>query len=448
MKRVKTRLAAHLVLVLSGLTPIGAHALDLLGAYVAARDHDPVFEATRHASAASAERIVQARAGLLPELRLTGNSKRTSGDVSFDDTPEVHRKIRSHDLRLELVQPIYRGQNWAAYGQARLQAEQAEAQLLQARQELILRVAQAYFDVLSAQDTLAAAQSQKNAVAAQLELVTRGFKAGNNTVTDVHEARSRFDLASAQAIAAENDLEVRRSSLEQLVGSAPPRLAALRADARPPAPAPQDVKAWTDVSRERSPAVTVQRMAVAIAEREVSRARAGHQPTLDLVASSGRDYASGSLTSPTSIETRSESNSYALQLNLPLFAGGATGARVAEARLLEHKARAELEAARRAAAHGARQAYAGVVNGLSQLTAMEQAVNSSRSAVQGNQLGYRVGTRLNVDVLNAEQQLYVAQRDLARARYETLLQGLRLKAAAGQLGEEDIGAVNSLLEGG
>jgi outer membrane protein len=261
----------------------------------------------------------------------------------------------------------------------------------------------------------------------------------------VHEARSRNDLARAQVISARNELDAKRSALEQITGSAPGRVARLRAGVRPPRPPPESGSAWVALARDNSPTVRIQTAAVEVAEREVTRARAGHWPTLDLTASKSKDYSAGSLTSPANLEVDSQSSTIGLQLSVPLFAGGAVSARVGEARSLVYKARADLDAARRSAAHAARLAHSGVINGLAQLEAMEQAVASSKSAVEGNKIGYRVGTRINVDVLNAEQQLYSAERDLARARYDTLQQGLRLKAAAGQLAEKDLQSLNDLL---
>jgi len=420
-------------------------ALDLVSAYRLAEKNDPTFEASRHAHDATRTRVTQARAGLLPELRLTGRTDRTDGDISFDQTPAVDRNVRTHDLRLELTQPLLRVQSWAAYNQARLLATQSDAQLAQARQELILRVAQAYFDVLSAEDNHQVAQAQKQAVNAQLDLVTRGQRAGTSTVTDVYEARSRADLAEAQVIAARNEVEVKRSLLEQVIGTPSGTLAPLRANANLPRPDPASLATWMQAAREHNPSVLASRAGVEIARREVTRARAGHYPTIDLVASTGRDYSSGSLTSPTNLETRSDSTRVGLTLNFPLFASGGTQARVKESQSLVYKTRAEHVATVRRAEHEARQAYSGVLNGQSQIVAMAQAVKSSESAVQGNRIGHRVGTRLNVDVLNAEQQLYIARRDYARARYDTLMQALRLKAVAGRLRYEDLLAVNALL---
>lgn len=428
-----------------GCLPAPSVAFDLRDAYEQARRHDPVFEASRHQHAAVQEKIPQARAGLLPELRVTGGEKRADGKVSFDQAAATDRVVHTRDLKIELVQPLVRAAQWAAYTQAELQALQADAHFLQAQHDLIVRVAQAYFDVLAADDSLTVAQAQLTAIEAQLDLVTRGFQAGTATVTDVHEARSRRDLAEAQRIAARGEREIKRSALEQILGAPFTTLAGLRFD-RPLASPADDMARWSAVAREHNPAVTAQRAALAAAEQELKRAHAGHLPTVDLVVTRGRDYASGSLTSPSSIETSGRTTTAGLQFSWPLFASGATSARVREMYALADKARAELEVARRTAVHAVQQAHAGLVHGLSRVRALEQAVASSTQALEGNRIGFRIGTRLNADVLNAEQQLHSARRDLARARYDVLFQGLKLKASAGNLTEDDLLTVNAQLD--
>jgi outer membrane protein len=198
-------------------------------------------------------------------------------------------------------------------------------------------------------------------------------------------------------------------------------------------------------ARENNPAVRTQLAAMEVAEKEVSKNRAAHLPTLDFTAGYGRNYTSGSMTSPADIENRVKSGTIGLQLTIPIYQGGAVSSRVSEAIANRFKSRAELEAARRQAATLARQAFGGVTSGLSQVEALTSAVTSSLDSVNANKIGYRIGTRVNIDVLNAEQQLFAAQRDLAKARYDTILQGMRLKAAAGTLTESDVQAINVLL---
>ena len=437
------RYAAGL-LALAGVN-LPAHSADLLEVYRLAQGNDPTFEAAHYAYAAAQEKIPQARAGLLPVVNITGNDNATRVSSQFSNSPQVNRDIQAWTWTLQLTQPLIRMQNIFAYRESESLVEQARAQYAQAEQDLILRVTQAYFDVLVAQESIAVADTQLKAAEEQLALAKRGFETGANAITDVHEAKSRIDLARAQRIAALNELEAKRAELEKIVGDAPATLAALLPAEVVPKPQPDDVKAWVDQARDNNPAVQAPKAALKVAEAEISRNRAEYLPTLDLVASYGQNYSSGTPNLPNDFSTRANSSQAGLQLTVPLFAGGATNSRVTEAIANKNKAAAELETARRQAGTDAKQAYSAIVNGLAQIEALESAVDSSRSAVKGNQIGYKLGIHINIDVLNAEQQLYSAQRDLVKARYDTLLQGFKLKAAAGILTEVDVMVVNGLL---
>ncbi|MCY1233322.1 Outer membrane protein TolC [compost metagenome] len=288
-------------------------------------------------------------------------------------------------------------------------------------------------------------KAQLKAVEQQRVLAKRRYDVGEATITDVYEAQSRHDLGRSQLVQALNDQEARQAELERIVGTLPEPLAGLKADLILPSPEPLDVAAWMDNARTNNPAVRTQVAATEVAEKEVSKNRAAHLPTLDFTAGYGSNYTSGSMTSPADIENRVRSGTIGLQLTIPIYQGGAVNSRVNEAIANRYKSRAELEAARRQAATQARQAYGGVTSGLSQVEALTSAVTSSLDSVNANKIGYRIGTRVNIDVLNAEQQLFAAQRDLAKARYDTILQGMRLRAAAGTLTESDVQAVNALL---
>jgi outer membrane protein len=442
------------VLLLALLPSLPLRAADLLDIYRRAQDKDPTFEAARHGLEAVRQRIPQARAGLLPTIALNGGNSQNRSDVDFGaSSPAQDRDIRSWNWTLQLTQPLLRLQNVHAYDEAEHLAEQALAQFVQAEQELILRVAQAYFDVLAAEDGIAVADAQIRAMSEQFAIARRGFENGTTTITDTHEAKSRIDLARAQRVEAQNELETRRAELEKIVGDAPESLgeslteslAVLRPSFIAPTPRPDEAREWIGQARDKHPLVRAQRAALAAAEAAVRKNRAEHLPTLDLVASHGRSHTSGSLDTPVDYSTASRSNVIGVQLTIPLFSGGATQARVAEAIAGRDRTRADLEAARRQAATEARQAFSGIANGLSKIEALASAVESGRSAVQGNQVGYRLGLRINIDVLNAEQQLYASQRDLTQARYDTLMQGLKLKAAAGVLGEADLETINRML---
>lgn len=427
-----------------------ARAADLLEVYRSALSQDAVFEAARFQAQAAIEKIPQARAALLPSLGLNINASRQQGNASFAGAPFEDRRVRSSGTALQLSQPLYRRVSWIALEQAGMQVRQAMAVHDQARQELILRVCQRYFDVLVAQESLAVAGFQIRAVGLQFELARRNFEVGMSTVTDVHEAQARFDLSRAQRIGAVNELELRRAELERLLGAPPPTLSTWREDA-----ALSDIgtgfdatllETWVADARSASPVVRAQEAARDMAEQDIARQEAGHWPTLDLTASYGKTSTSGSMNSPADIGVQNHAAQVGIQLSVPVFSGGGVGSKAREALAQLGKARADLDDARRQAAALARQAYAGVANGQAQSEALASAVRSSKSAVDANKIGYKTGTRINIDVLNAEQQLYAAQRDLAKSRAETLMNRLRLKAAAGVLEESDVHALNQLLQ--
>lgn len=441
----RSRLAHRMLLAVSLVAAAaGCRAEELLTIYREALLQDPTYQAARHAFAAAEQKLPQARAVLLPTVSMSGGSTRQYGPAAFNDGPYEDRDVRSRNWSLQVSQPLVRPSAWAAVGQADVQVRQAAAQFDLARQELILRTAQAFFDAVLAEESVAVAEAQHSAVEQQWVLARRNFDVGVATITDVHEAKSRLDLARSQWIAAENELTVKRADLEKTTGKSSGRLPILNAAAMPPGPDPADVRAWIELAALRNPQVLIQGAAVEALEHEVARNRAGHAPTLDLNASHGTSYASGSLTSPADIPTRTRSSQVGVQLTIPIWSGGGTESRVVEAAANLAKAQAEREAARRQAVTLVRQAYSGVVNGQAQVEALSSAVTSSSSAVEANRVGYRIGTRINIDVLNAEQQLYATRRDLARAKIEMLMQCLRLKAAVGALDESDVAAVAPL----
>lgn len=419
---------------------------DLLEVYRLAQHNDPTFEAARYAYEAAQEKIPQARAGLLPVVNLNASNNDTRGTASFTAYPQVYRDVRAWSWTLQLTQPLIRAQNIYAYRVSNFLVEEARAKFTLAEQSLILRVVQAYLDVLVARKNIEVAEAQLKATGEQLALAKRGFETGANAITDIDEARSRTDLARAQRIAALNELEVKRAELEKVAGQIPQTLADLQSAVLVPKPQPDDPAIWIKQARENNPAVLAPQAALHAAESDVGRSRAEYLPTLDMVASVGQNYSSGSLNVPNDFATHSNSSLAGVQLTVPLFAGGATRSRVTEALANKNRAAAELEAARRQAASDARQAYSSVVNGWAQIEALESAIESGKSAVKGNQIGYNLGIRMNIDVLNAQQQLYTAQRDWIKARYDTLFQGFKLKAAAGVLTEADVSAVNAMFK--
>jgi outer membrane protein len=421
-------------------------AADLLSLYRIAHDSDPTFEVARYTREAADERVPQARAGLLPTVAASGNNGHTHASTAFSDQPTVDRNVLARTWTLQLTQPILRLPNLYAYRESVAQATAAEAKLAQAEQDLIVRLAQAYFDVLTAEEALSAADAQLRAFEDQWMQAKRGFETGVRAVTDVHEAKAKLDDAKAQQVSAQNDVESKRADLERIVGPVPGRLAALGDAPVMPKPEPADPGAWMAQAREQNPEVRAQQATVEAAEAEISKNRSEHLPTLDLTVGRGGNFSSGSLTTPLNYSTNARSVQAGIQFNIPLFAGGGTSARVREAIASRNKEVAQLEDTRRKAATDAKQALSAIVNGFARIEALSSAVLSAESAVKGNQVGYRMGLRINTDVLSAEQQLFLSRRDLSKARYDVLLQGLRLKAAAGVLSEADVDALNRMLE--
>lgn len=436
----------RLALALFACAPLAAAAQNLTQVYQDARGYDAQYGAARQALQAGLERVPQGRALLLPSLNLTANTTRSHLESDSKNEviqPSFERDVNSYGFALTFTQPLYRRQNWLQADQAELQARQAEFTFGQAGQDLILRAAQAYFDVLAAQDTLALVRAQKAAIAEQLAQAKRNFEVGTATITDTHEAQARYDLAVAQEISAQNDVEVRLRALQQLTGKEYSELKALRPDVKLAPPNPNDMQAWVNLAEKQSYSVLAQNAAVEIARLEAQRNSAAHHPTLDLVASHSYTSQSASQLSATGSEVNN--SSVALQLSVPLYQGGGLTSREREAAYNLERTRQELENARRTSALATRQAYLAVINGIAQISALDQALVSTQSALQSNRLGYEVGVRINIDVLNAQQQVFSTRRDLAVARYNTITNFLRLKAAAGGLREEDLEEVNRAL---
>ncbi len=428
-----------LALAAAGTAP--AQAQSLLELYESARGYDAAWQSAKAQYDANLFRAEQARAAVLPSANLGAGLTRSN----FESTiPQVDRGITTQSATISASQPLYRPANFATWEQGKRQVDLAQAQLSAASQDLIVRVSQAYFDVLAAQDTLAFVQAQKTAVGEQLESAKRNFEVGTSTITDTREAQARYDLVIAQEIAAENDLRVKKLALDSLVGKPDVKPNPLALPATVPAPEPDQVSAWVQQGDDHSPAIRQAKTAVEIAQLETEKAKAGHLPTLDLTASYGTNRnPGGSASVPTS--TRSTTASLGLSFNLPLFAGFATQNRIRETLSLEERAQADLEASRRTVAQAIRSAFFGLVSGQGQVKALEAAEASSLSALDANRLGYQVGVRINIDVLNSQSQLFQTKRDLAAARYNVLVGHLKLRQAAGTLVPEDLARLNSLL---
>ncbi|PUE60032.1 channel protein TolC [Limnohabitans curvus] len=428
----------------------GAQAQSLVEMYDAARGYDAGFISAKAQFEANLAKANQTLGGILPNIALSASATRTYADVRYDNpaqqpNPFVNPRLYGTGSgAVTLSQPIYRPAAWAAYRQGGHLLQQAAAQYEAAEQDLLVRVSQAYFDVLTSEDNFQLLQAQKKAVDEQLASAKRNFEVGTATITGVRDAQARFDLANAQEIAAENDLRIKRLALNLAVGlnnAQPKRLAT---NTKLIAPPTDDVMTWVTQSETTSPAVRQAQLGLEIASLEVNKANAGHKPTIDAqVSYAGVRNDGGNSVSGTS--THVFAPSAAVVLNVPLFAGFSTMYRVKETVALEDKARSDYENARRATAQATRTAYFGLVAGLSQVKAYEAAEASSQSALDANKLGYSVGVNINIDVLNSQSQLYQTKRDLAKARYDVLVTNLKLRQAAGTLTPADLQPINDLL---
>ncbi|HEX9718657.1 MAG TPA: TolC family outer membrane protein [Ramlibacter sp.] len=430
-----------LSVALGAALALPARAQNLLELYESARAYDATWQSAKAQYDANLFRAEQARAGILPSANLGAGVTRSN----FENTvPVTDRSFTTQSATISAAQPLYRPANFATWEQGKRQVELAQAQLSTASQDLIIRVSQAYFDVLAAQDTLTFVRTQKAAVDEQLASAKRNFEVGTTTITDTREAQARFDLVVAQEIAAENDLRVKKLALDALVGKPDVQPQPLAVPVIVPAPQPPDVNAWVQQGEENSPAIQQAKTAVEIAQLETEKAKAGHKPTLDLTASYNitRNPSGSTLAA---VGNRTNSASIGVSFNLPLFAGFATQNRIRETLSLEEKAQADLESTRRTVAQATRTAFFGVVSGQGQVKALEAAEASSQSALEANRLGYQVGVRINIDVLNSQSQLFQTKRDLAQARYNVLLGQLRLRQANGTLTPEDLTRLNALV---
>ena len=424
-----------------------SQAQSLQEVYDMARGHDAAFRSARSQYEANLAKADQGTAALLPTVGLSAGATRTqfeSSPIRGSTLPSQDRPFTTQTAGINASQPLYRPANLATYRQSRKSLEAAQAALSQAEQDLIVRVSQAYFDVLTAQDSLTFVQAQKAAVAEQLASARRNFEVGTATITDTREAQARFDLVTAQEIAADNDLRVKTVALELLVGKAGLKPQRLKAGAPlPPVDGP-GVDSWISQSEQVHPAIQLARTTLEVARLETEKAQAGHKPTVDFTLG----YNTQRNLNGTAVMTASSQAHIAtagITAALPLFAGFATQNRIRETTALEEKARMDLEGAQRQVAQATRTAYLGLQSGLGQVKAYEAAEASSQVALDANKLGYQVGVRINIDVLNSQSQLYQTKRDLARARYDVLLGQLRLRQAAGVLKAEDLQAINALL---
>ena len=429
---------ALVLLALSGWA-LAAHAIDLLQTYRAALVSDPTYAAARASFDVTAEKLVQARSGLLPSATMTGNRAKNHLD---NESAGFQSDYYSTGFTVQLSQPLFNWPAWSTYHQGLSLVSQGEAQLIADLHELMVRTVETYFEVVAAREVLDAQIVLGEASLEQWQLMQQSLETGTATITEVDEAKARLDLAIAQATAARNDLEVKTFALKELTGQEFDVVRPLRSKIPYTRPQPEDMRAWVESAEGDNPSVRAKHFAVEAADFEVDRNRGGHLPTLELVVNrQGTD----TIDTLSGAPNNTTQNAITLQLNVPLFQGGRHFSKDREAIALKEKARAEWLDAKRSARQLARQSYLGVVNGLTQSIALESALASSLSSLEGNRAGLELGTRRNLDVLNALSQVADSRQRLTKARIDGILAQVRLKAAVGRLSEADMVELNALL---
>ena len=430
-----------LSVALAAAATLPASAQNLVTLYEAARAFDAGYQSAQYQFEATAAKSEQARAGTLYKIDLAA-----AASISTVDNTLATSKQGGYDVQsatLSASQPLYRPGNQIAFEQSKRQIDVEEQKLLSAEQELIMKLSTAYFEVLASQDSLAYLLAQKAAVTEQLASAKRNFEVGTATITDTREAEARFDLVVAQEIAGRNDLQVKKLALDQLVGKPNSAPLPVKLPLQLPPVMPSDVAAWVQKSEEMHPAVRQSRLAFEVAQMEAKKAQAATLPTLDLTGN--LNMANNNGTAASAASSRTTTATVGLSFNMPLFSGYAIENRIKEALALEEKARTDLEAVKRSVAQASRAAFFGLLSAQGQVKALQAAEASSQSALDNNKLGYQVGVRINIDVLNAQSQLFDTKAKLAKARYDVLLGGLKLHQASGILKAEDLKQVNTLL---
>ena len=453
---MKTRFMVHTILLAAAsLGGLSAAAADLGEVYQRALTNDPLIREAEANRRAARESKPQAFAALLPQLNASGryndNDSESTGafvQPGQPPAPEIRDSNgNSTAWDVTLRQSVFRWQNWAAYRRADAEGAQAEADYLAAQQDLILRTSEAYFNVLAAQDTLEAAQAAHNAIGRQLEQSEKRFEVGLIAVTDVQEAKAAFDSATASLIQAKRNLATTGERLRELTGDTFDELSKPGADMPLNSPNPANADDWVQLAMNQNPRLISSRIGADITRHNISSERGGHLPSLDLVVQRSHFDSEATISGSSSGDIESDSNDtvVSLQVTVPIFSSGATSSRVRQAQYRHTAARERLERTARETERETRDAYLGVNSEVARVQSLNQAVESAQTALQATEAGYEVGTRTSVDVLDARRRLFESQTNYARARYDYLLNVLRLQLAAGTLDGKGLTDINSLL---
>jgi outer membrane protein len=453
LQKMTWRSAVWLLLAL--LLPMHAYAVDqlnlqaqplkLMDVYQQALAQDATLASALSTNRAAQEIIEQGKALYRPTVNFNAETNALKSSFHYLSTSSTDRsQFENYRYGVDARQPIFRQQNLIQIDQATTQVSIADKQLNVAQQALMLRTTQAYFDVLMAQDRIDLIVAQKTAIAGQLAQAQANFDLGTATITDANEAQARYDLVVAQEIAALNEFEIAKHAVQAITGQLPQRLANVKLQLKANEMG-LSMATWQELALLNNLNIQIQQDTAKLADQEIARNQAGHLPTLDAVASYTNSYANGTI-SRFGAGNELQVGSIGLQLQIPLYEGGAVSSRVRQAQLNKQRAQDDLTAVRRQTELDTQRAYLNLSSSIAQLKALDQAVISSQSQLDATQLGYQVGVRTSVDVLNAQQQFFSAKRDVAQARYNYLINIIRLKAAAGVVAAADLVDINQQLE--
>lgn len=423
-----------------------AMAANLTQIYELAKQNDPEFDAYRYQHMAAGEALPQARAGLLPVVTFDAERVETSQDiVSADNTvfASGETDFPTTSYTLTLTQPLFNYASYTQYQQSKSKIGQADAEFETARQDLIVRVAERYFAVLAAEDSVRFTTAEKQAVERQLLTAEKRLNKGVGRATDLYDARARYSSVEAAEIEALNMLDDSHQALSELTGELIPEVSSLLANFDLSAPEPQEPDSWINAAMKQNPAIIYHKESLDVSLKEVTRQKAGHYPRLDLVYRLNNRDTDGTLFGGGS---EVETQDIMVRFNLPLYQGGYVSSRSREAAHLHQKSRQDLQRSQRAVKRSARAAYFGVINAISKVKAFDQAVKSQALALEAKEKGFRSGLYTNLSVLDAERDLYGAKRDYAQARYDYILNRLKLEQAVGTLTDEDVMMVSTWLE--
>ena len=431
------------ILISTILVSINSLSADLASIYFLAEKNDPTYQQEISKHLAVTESRPQALAKLLPSLNLSGNTKRNAQDITTSGSSvgaDGEIDFNSHGYSLSITQPLFRRDDFIALAQADSQIKESEAKLAKAQQNLIIKVSKSYFNVLKSLDNLEFAKTEVTSLKRQLDQANQKFEVGLSAITDVQEAKAGYDLAVAQEIQAINKIDNAKEEVRELTGEYINQFSVLGKDILLVKPNPEVIDSWTELAIKQNLDIAAANFALESARKEIKKQSAGHLPTVDIVASHGYDSTGGRFGS-----TRTDRSAIGLELNIPIYSGGLVNSKTREAHEKYNQSMHYLEKARRSAQRETREAYLGVISGISQVAALKQAVISSETALLATESGFEVGTRTAVDVVASQRATSKALRDYSNAKYDYILNTLKLKRSAGTLSPDDLNLINAWL---